>query len=141
MIVCYNIPQRWRRVDLIRNIAMIIQQSRMCILGKEIMNRAHRRLGKLTIGGPEDRRLRSFFGAGVEVILEGWYRMKDQQLIPEGALFVHYLWALMFMKIYSTEGAMCGHAGGVDAKTFRKWVWPMIRAVADLEYTVVSIIC
>ena len=30
--------------------------------------------------------------------------------------------------------------GGVDAKTFRKWVWPMIHAVADLEYTVVSII-
>ena len=108
------------------------------ILGKEIMNRADRRLGKLTIGGPEDRRLRSFFGAGVEVILEGWHRMKDQQLIPEGALFVHYLWALMFMKIHSTEGAMCGHAGGVDPKTFRKWVWPMIRAIADLEYTVVS---
>jgi hypothetical protein len=40
------------------------------ILGKEIMNRAHRRLGKLTIGGPEDRRLRSFFGAGVKVNLK-----------------------------------------------------------------------
>ena len=35
---------------------------------------------------------------------------------------------------------MCGHAGGVDLKTFRKWIWPLICALADLEYTVVSLI-
>ena len=28
--------------------------------------------------------------------------------------------------------------GGIDPKTFRKWVWPFIRALAELEYTVVS---
>jgi len=51
---------------------------------------------------------------------------------------IHYLWVLMFMKIYSFETALCGHAGGVDPKTFGKWIWPFIRALAELEYTVVS---
>lgn len=109
------------------------------LLGKEMMNRAGRRLGKLSAGGPEDRRLRSFFGVGVVVLLDGWVRMKEQDLIPVGGMFFHYLWALMFMKIYSTEAAMCGHAGGVDPKTFRKWIWPFIYALSDLEYTVVSV--
>ena len=104
------------------------------------MSRAGKRLGNITIGGPEDRRFRSFFGAGVTVVLLGWQKMKDQGLIPERGLVVHYLWALMFMKLYSNEAALCGHAGGVDPKTFRKWIWPFIRAISELEYTVVSCI-
>ena len=107
-------------------------------LGKEMMNRAGRNLGTLSVGGPEDRKFRSFFGSGVTVILAGWNMMQAQGLIPDGGLVIHYLWALMFMKIYSSETALCGHAGGVDPKTFRKWVWPFIHALAELEYTVVS---
>ena len=53
---------------------------------------------------------------------------------------IHYLWALMFMKIYSSETALCAHAGGVDPKTFQKWIWPFILALAELEYTVVSLL-
>lgn len=69
------------------------------LFGKEMMNRAGRRLGKIPIGGPENHRFCSFFGASVTVVLEGWYMMKGLELIPIGGLVVHYLWALMFMKL------------------------------------------
>ena len=115
------------------------------LLGKEIMSRAGKRLGTIYPGGTEDRRFRSFFGCGVIVCLDGWYKMKTLGIIPKrGArtgMVVHYLWALMFMKLYSTESALCGHAGGVDPKTSRKWIWPFIHAIAELEYTVVSLVC
>ena len=109
-------------------------------LGKEMMNRAGRNLGTLSVGGPEDRKFRSFFGEGVTIILLAWNMMQAQELIPHGGLVIHYLWALMFMKIYSSETALCAHAGGVDPKTFRKWIWPFILALAELEYTVVSLL-
>ena len=108
------------------------------MVGKEMMNRAGQKLGKLTPWGTEDRRLKAFFGANVLVIIDAWSRMKGIRLIPEGGMLFHFLWALMFMKLYESENASCGHAGGVDAKTFQKWVWPFIFALAELEATVVS---
>ncbi|KAL7526661.1 hypothetical protein ACHAWF_007363 [Thalassiosira exigua] len=109
-------------------------------LGKEMMGRAGRPLGILSPGGPEDLRLRSFFGCGVLIILDAWFRMKTEGLIPEGGMFFHYLWTLMFLKIYGTENVMCGHAGGVDKKTWRNWVWKFVYALSSLEYTVIHIL-
>ena len=47
----------------------------------------------------------------------------------------------MFMKLYETEADMCANAGGLEGsinpKTLRKWVWPFMDALAELEYTVV----
>lgn len=130
-----------RRSDPLYNNDTVPQIRDVYMLGKDTMNRAGKRLGTLTPGGPEDRRLRSFFGAGVVVILDAWYRMAAQDLIPDGGKFYHLLWALMFMKIYSSESTMCGHAGGVDPKTWRKWIWPFVRGLSDLEYTVVRFFC
>ena len=109
-------------------------------LGKEMMNRAGHRLGKLIAGGAEDRKFRSFFGCGVEVARLAWNMLRAKSLVPPGGLVVHYLWSLMFMKLYSSETALCAHAGGIDPKTFRKWVWPFIRALSELEYSVVSLL-
>ena len=46
---------------------------------------------------------------------------------------VHLLWTLMFLKIYSTE---CVDAGIVNAneKSFRKWVWFLVKEVSKLEF-------
>jgi len=87
-------------------------------LGKEMMNRAGRNLSTLSVGGPEDRKFLSFFGEGVAIILLVWNMMQAQELIPHGGLVIHYLWALMFMKIYSSETALCVHAGGVTQRHF-----------------------
>ena len=34
-----------------------------------------------------------------------------------------------------------GSCGAVDGETFRKWVWPFIEALAELQYKVVCIFC
>ena len=46
------------------------------------------------------------------------------------------------MKVYPKQGLICSIAGGpsgaVDPKTFWKYMWPFIHAIADLEQVVVS---
>ena len=50
---------------------------------------------------------------------------------------VHLLWALLFLKAYNREemnAAMCG----CDEKTFRKWSWFYVEAMADLDSQLVG---
>ena len=109
--------------------------------GKFFMNRAHKKLGTTIIGGTEDRRFRSFFGCSVEVFLVIWHLIISNELLPLDCCFSHLFWAFLFMKIYpKNEAALCSLLGGVDPKTMRKRVWPLIRAVAELHFIVVSAI-
>ena len=56
-----------------------------------------------------------------------WGSMKDKHILPPDACFCHYLWALMFMKMYpENEVEMCSLLGGIDPKTIKKHVWLMI---------------
>ena len=55
--------------------------------GKALMGRSGKRLGVLTPGGPEDVRFRSFFGAGVVVVLTAWHGMAEHDLFPDGLGF------------------------------------------------------
>jgi hypothetical protein len=111
-------------------------------MGKTMMNRANKPLGKLHRGSPEDVRFREKFGAGPSTVLDAWRRLNNFELVPEGGMFYHLLWALMFMKTYSKEKDLCGNAGGkggaVDPKIFRKWIWLFIKALGLLEFEVVS---
>lgn len=50
----------------------------------------------------------------------------------------HLLWALMFMKVYSNETVLSSVAG-CSEKTFRKWVWFYMEAIAKLDAKVVSL--
>lgn len=110
--------------------------------GKEIMRRGGKQLGTITPGGPEDIRFRSFFGAGVATVIEAWHMMADRGMLPPDLLFVHYLWALMFMCLYPrNEAELCTLAGGVDPKTVRGKTWPFIHALLELSYYVVSLNC
>jgi len=67
-------------------------------MGKTMMNRSNRTLGKLHHGSPEDVRFREKFGAGASVVLDAWGRILQFEPVPHVGLFVHLLWALMFMK-------------------------------------------
>lgn len=112
--------------------------------GKKMMARGDKHLGVLTPGAPEDIRFRSFFGAGVETVLDAWNRMKDLGLLPLAPtlLFVHYLWALAFMCLYpKNEAALCAICGGADPKTVRNKTWPFIYAIKELGLYVVSLMC
>ena len=111
-------------------------------LGTELMMRSRNTLGTIHKGGTEDRRFRQFFGISATSAVDTWGRMKENELIPDGGKFLHLLWALMFFKTYSVDTVLCSHAGGIygaiDPKTFRKWLWPMVYAISELEYSVVS---
>ena len=107
--------------------------------GKNFMNRDNKSVGTTGIRGTEDRRFRSFFGCPAEVFICVWEMIVQHQLIPPGGHFTHLFWAFLFMKLYpKNEIEFCGLLGGIDPKTMRKWVWPFIRAVAELHFVVVS---
>jgi len=44
----------------------------------------------------------------------------------------------MFLKVYATARVHCSLAGGVDEKTFWKWVWIFVHEIANLEAGMVS---
>ena len=109
------------------------------LAGKDIQNKAGRPIGS---AGTEDRHFREFFGAGPFVVSQLWNLLARHDLIPpEGELW-HLLWTLHFLKAYPKQATVCstvgGSAGAIDPKTLRKYMWPLIRAVADLEPDVVS---
>lgn len=109
-------------------------------IGREIQNRSGHRVGSDL---SEDGRFRSFFGCGAEVTVICWTMLVTYSLLPDDAQIVHFLWALYFMKVYPAGNVGASTAGGsggaVDVKTFRLHLWPMIRAISDLEMHVVSL--
>ena len=53
--------------------------------------------------------MKSFFGASGCVIAEIWNQIKET--IKDGTEPKHLLWALIFLKVYSTEEVHCAIVG------------------------------
>ena len=108
-------------------------------IARLIQNRASRRVGS---DAREARRFREFFGTSVRVVGILWEFLVRDKLRPRGGRPWHLLWALYFLKVYAKEGPGCavvgGAHGGVDPKTYRKWVWAFIEAISELVDLVVS---
>ena len=109
-------------------------------LGKEVQNRSGQ---KLCAHSTEDRRFREYFGASVTVAMIAWSLLNEHEKLEVGSEVTHLLWAMYFVKCYPLTQEGCAAAGtaakgAVDPKTWKKWVWPMIWALADLESEVVS---
>lgn len=83
-----------------------------------------------------DRKTRGFFGAPCVVIEDLWHRM--QPLDDPAGQRIHLLWALVFLKVYSTEDVHCRLVGIKDPKTFRKWSWYMLSKIAGLKGSVID---
>lgn len=77
------------------------------------------------------------FECSAKVVLQLWNMIISNADIQGSPKIAHLLWALMFLKIYSKETVTSRLAGGVDEKTYRKWVWIFVTAIADLEVDVV----
>ena len=71
------------------------------ITGQTVMGRTERNLGKIAVGSPEDSRFRSFFGVPAPLSVEAWEMMEDHGTIPPNPKFLHFLWALAFMRTLS----------------------------------------
>jgi hypothetical protein len=74
------------------------------------------------------------FGAPAVVCSDVW----RYATLPAGTRPIHILWALLFLKTYLTEIILCSIVGATT-KTFRKWIWPVIRAIAALSIYVVRV--
>lgn len=83
------------------------------------------------------RRFHSYFGVDVELCSGLWLWIFD--VLPDSASYFHLLWALLFLKTYSSYEVLSGLVG-CDEKTYRKWVWIFLVAIADLEQDVVSLV-
>jgi hypothetical protein len=53
----------------------------------------------------------------------------------------HILWGLIFMKVYATEDVACAMLTCVTRKTYHKWYWIVIQAIASKISLVVSPFC
>ncbi len=76
------------------------------------------------------RRFRAYFGTSSKVCCFLWVMVKES--VPVHCQPVYLLWALMFLKTYSTENVNASIAL-VDEKTFRKWCWVIIKEPSRLD--------
>ena len=86
----------------------------------------------------QERHFKSFFGTSWVVCADAWLQIFPD-LIGENKFLKkkHMLWGLLFLKMYHTETVHSGMVG-CDEKTFSKWVWKILTALADLDVELVS---
>jgi hypothetical protein len=79
-----------------------------------------------------NRRFRSTMGVSSSICSWYWNQLDKRFLIPAGFLPKHFLWTLLFLKLYCSEtvnALLCD----CDEKTFRKWTWIGIGLIGDLD--------
>lgn len=99
---------------------MILDCVQMLAVAKEALAIPHDR--KYT-KREQDRVIRGFFGVPIPVITDVWNKIESTIDFSGGALPKHLLWAMLFLKLYSTEEVHCALVGWPTRKTFRKWTW------------------
>ena len=82
------------------------------------------------------RTFKQWFGCSPAVLMKCWLLLVKYNRLESGATPSHLLWACLFLKVYGKESIHAALAG-CDEKTFRKWSWTMIEAIAYLESEVV----
>ncbi len=75
-------------------------------------------------------RFNCWFGTSSFIVLQLWKRLIVNGLCP-GTQVTHLLWTLIFLKSYVNESLMSSLTGA-DQKTVRKWVWYMLKKMAEL---------
>jgi hypothetical protein len=53
----------------------------------------------------------------------------------------HLLWGLLFLKVYATEDVACYMLTHTTRKTYCKWYWIVIQAIASKKSLLVSSLC
>ena len=86
----------------------------------------------------EDENFRAFFGCRPDVAMIAWDMLASLDMLPDGGTIEHFLWALMFLKVYPRSRVMQVLCGNVDNQTMMKWTMKFVWALAYLEPHVVS---
>jgi len=86
----------------------------------------------------EYRHFRAHFGVSPSTCALLWKAIVgNRYILPPKATPQHLLWALLYLKLYDTDEVLADLVG-VDVKTFCKWSWDMVQAIAKLKPQVVS---
>ena len=85
----------------------------------------------------EVQAFRAHFGVDHFGCVDLWVSLLTRDFLPRKSTLYHLLWALMFMKLYSTEKVL-SRLAGTTPKTYRKWTWLMLLATGKLRPYVVS---
>lgn len=78
----------------------------------------------------KDKRFAWTFNATPVICAILWDQICPMVNVP-GATPTHFMWTLLFMNLYPTDG-MIKTLTGADPKTFRKWVWKFMDAMSDM---------
>ena len=81
-------------------------------------------------------RFRSCFGASSKVVSDLWNRIYEKNagdFDEPGAELKHLIWALVFLKCYSTKELHCAIVGWFSTCTIRKWSWYFVKKIKDLK--------
>ena len=65
-----------------------------------------------------------------------WGYLKN--IVPKGTNYIHLLWALLFLKLYTPEAALSGMVR-VDEKIYRKHVWIILKSISSLKRLFVNL--
>ena len=86
------------------------------------------------IGPANDRAFFAHFGCSSDVISIVW--QKIHRIKPRSCKPKHVLWALLFLKTYNSEDVLASRVG-TNRKTFRKWVWTVLKLIQGLKRSTV----
>lgn len=87
----------------------------------------------------DDRSFRAHTGTTPDVCSLIWNRISANEQRSSYMQPVHLLWALHFLKVYSTEDVIVSRLD-TTRKTYRKWVWKVLRLICRMKREVVRII-
>ena len=79
----------------------------------------------------KDKVYKSIVGCTTIIIAAIWNEIKD--FVTKDIYRKHLIWALVYLKVYSTEYIHCHIVGWPDAKTFREKSWHIVECIADLK--------
>ena len=87
-------------------------------------------LGSNTAKTTRERRFKKVFGVSAFICAKVWDAAIPH--LPCSASPVHLLWTLYFLRQYGLEEVNAAFAKS-DEKTYRKWCWEIVNALAGLE--------
>lgn len=125
IVVCqtlYNITHH-QPLTIILFCPNIVLAEAMLIFNKKIWAYGGRRVSS-------ESRLRGIFGVSAQVCCILWQKLES--ITPQGLQPKIILWALIFLKVCSSEHVHVSMAG-VNEKTFHKWALKFVHLLVDLQ--------
>ena len=87
-------------------------------------------------GSYSDPAFEAYFGATPMQCSVAWSLMENR---PANALPKHFLWALLFLKVYASEEVL-SKLVGTSRETYQEWVWRMLICISAMYPKLVSTI-